>query len=176
MHEKKYLILYSTQEGQTYKIAQYMAQELGESHCNLINLHEAHTVDFGLYHTLIIGASIRYGRFNKKLYRFIDRHLAQLNAADAYFYSVNLTARKEGKDTPEGSVYIQTFLKKSPWKPKKIGVFAGALLYPRYSWFDRMMIQLIMRMTKGETDTSKEVEYTNWEKVTQFTKSIEKSL
>ena len=47
-------------------------------------------------------------------------------------------------------------------------MFAGALRYPRYRWFDRIMIQFIMRMTGGETDTSKEVEYTDWEKVTRF--------
>ncbi|WP_246747651.1 menaquinone-dependent protoporphyrinogen IX dehydrogenase, partial [Vibrio cholerae] len=74
----------------------------------------------------------------------------------------------QGKDTPEGSVYIQTFLKKSPWQPERIAVFAGALYYPRYRWFDKMMIRLIMTLTGGETDTSKEVEYTNWEKVSQF--------
>lgn len=31
-----------------------------------------------------------------------------------------------------------------------------------------MMIKFIMSMTGGETDTTKEVEYTNWEKVALF--------
>lgn len=57
---------------------------------------------------------------------------------------------------------------KSPWKPTLIGVFAGALYYPRYGWFDKTMIKFIMSMTGGETDTTKEVEYTNWEKVALF--------
>ncbi|NMV21799.1 menaquinone-dependent protoporphyrinogen IX dehydrogenase, partial [Vibrio parahaemolyticus] len=70
--------------------------------------------------------------------------------------------------TPEGSVYIKTFLSKSAWQPTLIGVFAGALYYPRYNWFDRNMIKLIMTLTGGETDTSKEVEYTNWQKVAIF--------
>ncbi|QSA18965.1 menaquinone-dependent protoporphyrinogen IX dehydrogenase, partial [Vibrio furnissii] len=80
----------------------------------------------------------------------------------------------QGKDTPEGSVYIQTFLKKSPWQPALIGVFAGALYYPRYRFFDKMMIRFIMSMTGGETDTTKEVEYTNWEKVSQFALKFKK--
>jgi menaquinone-dependent protoporphyrinogen IX oxidase len=42
-------------------------------------------------------------------------------------------------------------------------VFAGALRYPRYRWYDRFMIRLIMKMTGGETDTSKEVVYTDWQ-------------
>ncbi|WP_368073587.1 flavodoxin domain-containing protein, partial [Vibrio cholerae] len=46
----------------------------------------------------------------------------------------------------------QTFLKKSPWQPERIAVFAGALYYPRYRWFDKMMIRLIMTLTGGETD------------------------
>lgn len=61
----------------------------------------------------MIGASIRYGRLNEKLYQFIQRHVTTLTNSKAAFFCVNLTARKEdqGKDTPEGSVYIQTFLK-----------------------------------------------------------------
>lgn len=90
------------------------------------------------------------------------------------FFCVNLTARKEeqGKDTPEGSVYMRKFLKKSPWTPKLQAVFAGALRYPRYKLIDRLCIQFIMKVTGGETDPTKEIEYTNWEKVTLFASSI----
>ncbi|MEF1282361.1 flavodoxin domain-containing protein, partial [Vibrio fortis] len=49
---------------------------------------------------------------------------------------------------------------------------AGALYYPRYNFFDRTMIRFIMTMTGGETDTSKEVEYTNWQKVSLFTEKL----
>ena len=62
------------------------------------------------------------------------------------FFGVGLTARKEGKDTPEGNVYVRKFLQRIKWTPAKVGVFAGALLYPRYKWIDRIMIQLIMKI------------------------------
>ncbi|MDN3697377.1 menaquinone-dependent protoporphyrinogen IX dehydrogenase [Vibrio cortegadensis] len=166
----KALFLYSSREGQTKKILQYIEGELSDYSCETKNLSEIETVDFSQYERVLIGASIRYGHLNKDLYRFISKNLTQLESSKVAFFCVNLTARKEdqGKDTPEGSAYIKTFLKKSPWKPKMIGVFAGALYYPRYNFFDRTMIRLIMTMTGGETDTSKEVEYTNWEKVSQF--------
>ncbi|MBD1577688.1 menaquinone-dependent protoporphyrinogen IX dehydrogenase [Vibrio sp. S11_S32] len=169
---KKYLILYSTTDGQTHKIANHIANQIGVENCQLLNLIEADDVDLTQYEKVIIGASIRYGHFNKKLYSFINKNEQQLQAMESFFYGVNLTARKEGKDTPEGSSYIQKFLVKSTWQPKLIGVFAGALYYPRYRWLDRVMIRLIMTMTGGETDTSKEVEYTNWEKVTEFALQI----
>lgn len=166
----KALLLYSTREGQTKKILHSIQAQLSEFDCDLVDLHTSGQIDFEQYDRVLIGASIRYGHLNKKLYRFIKDNLDALQASKAAFFCVNLTARKEeqGKDTPEGSAYIKTFLKKSPWQPKLIGVFAGALYYPRYSWLDRTMIKFIMSMTGGETDTSKEVEYTNWEKVTLF--------
>lgn len=166
----KALFLYSSREGQTKKILQYIDQQLTDLDCELVDLHTIQEVDFSQYDRILIGASIRYGHLNKKLYQFIEANLEQLNLHKVAFFCVNLTARKEeqGKDTPEGSVYIKTFLAKSPWQPSLIGVFAGALYYPRYNFFDKMMIKLIMTMTGGETDTSKEVEYTNWEKVALF--------
>lgn len=170
----KALLLYSSREGQTQKIIRTIADQLDGYECDIVNLHECSQVDITVYDKVLIGASIRYGHLNSKLYEFISRNLVQLQQSKAAFFCVNLTARKEeqGKDTPEGSVYIQTFLKKSLWQPELIGVFAGALYYPRYRFFDKIMIRLIMTLTGGETDTTKEVEYTNWKKVTQFAKKF----
>ncbi|EGA70952.1 protoporphyrinogen oxidase [Vibrio sinaloensis DSM 21326] len=170
----KALFLYSSREGQTKKILHYIEEQLADFECELLDLHDVEEIDFGQYERVLIGASIRYGHLNKKLYQFIEKNLSQLQQHKVAFFCVNLTARKEeqGKDTPEGSAYIRTFLKKSPWQPKLIGVFAGALYYPRYGLFDKMMIKLIMTMTGGETDTTKEVEYTNWEKVALFSKKF----
>lgn len=169
---KSTIILYSTREGQTHKIAQFMAEQMDVGTCELVDLHQAHNLDLSSYDNIIIGASIRYGHFNKKLYQFIEQNKEYLNTNGASFYSVNLTARKPGKDTPEGSAYIQKFLKRSPWQPKQIGVFAGGLYYPRYKWFDRIMIRFIMSMTGGETDITKEVEYTDWGKVALFAQKV----
>ncbi|WNJ96691.1 menaquinone-dependent protoporphyrinogen IX dehydrogenase [Vibrio ruber] len=167
---KKVLCLYSTREGQTKKIVEHIIAQLEGYQCEYVDLHLNPKLNLALYDKVLIGASIRYGQLNKSLYQFIENHHQQLDEAKAAFICVNLTARKEDqkKDTPEGSAYIQTFLRKSIWQPQMIGVFAGALRYPRYRFFDRVMIRFIMKMTGGETDTSKEVEYTNWNKVEIF--------
>ncbi|CAH0524307.1 menaquinone-dependent protoporphyrinogen IX dehydrogenase [Vibrio hippocampi] len=170
----KVLFLYSSREGQTKKIIEHIATSTAGDNAVYVDLHQSPKVDLNDYERVLIGASIRYGRLSKQLYQFIETHQSQLEQAKVAFFCVNLTARKEdqGKDTPEGSVYIKTFLNKSPWKPALIGVFAGALYYPRYNLVDRFMIKLIMSLTGGETDTSKEVEYTNWEKVALFAKQF----
>lgn len=172
----KALLLYSSQEGQTRKIIEHIAQHMPEYSCEIRDLHQVTDVVLADYDKVLIGASIRYGRLNDKLYQFIQHNLTELRRGKAAFFCVNLTARKEqqGKDTPAGSAYIKTFLKKSPWQPERMAVFAGALYYPRYRWFDKMMIRLIMTLTGGETDTSKEVEYTNWDKVALFAEQFRK--
>ncbi|MGF1701912.1 menaquinone-dependent protoporphyrinogen IX dehydrogenase [Photobacterium makurazakiensis] len=166
---EKVLLLHSSSDGQTVKILRRIEEALGEDcACELVDLNNVTSVNFADYSRVLIGASVRYGHLNKKLYQFIEKNLTALEQAKVGFFCVNLTARKEGKNTPETSAYMLKFLKRSPWQPKLQAVFAGALRYPRYNWLDRVMIQLIMRITGGETDTTKEVEYTDWEKVKQF--------
>ncbi|MFZ7235100.1 menaquinone-dependent protoporphyrinogen IX dehydrogenase [Avibacterium avium] len=160
----KTLILYSSYDGQTQKIAQFLAEKLS-AEVRSINENMA---DLAEFERIIIGASIRYGHFNKLLYKFIEKNTALLNHKQTAFFGVNLTARKAGKNTPETNVYVRKFLQRISWKPSLSAVFAGALFYPRYGWFDRMMIRFIMKITGGETDISKEVEYTDWRKVAEF--------
>ncbi|CNF04794.1 menaquinone-dependent protoporphyrinogen IX dehydrogenase [Yersinia nurmii] len=169
----KVLILYSSRDGQTQAISSYIANELSAlANCDVQDLAWVGNIDLKQYQQVMIGASIRYGHFDNVLAKFISQHLEQLNTVPSAFFAVNLTARKPEKRTPETNTYVRKFLASSPWQPKLCGVFAGALRYPRYRWFDRIMIQLIMRMTGGETDTSKEVEYTDWQQVSSFAREF----
>ncbi|MEA9389823.1 menaquinone-dependent protoporphyrinogen IX dehydrogenase [Acerihabitans sp. TG2] len=172
----KTLILYSSRDGQTRKIAQFIAEQpdlsSGSSHCDVLDLAAAEQLDLPRYDRVLIGASIRYGHFAAALPVFIKRHLVWLNSVPSGFFSVNLTARKVGKHTPQTNVYTRKFLASSAWRPDRCEVFAGALRYPHYGWLDRVMIQLIMRMTGGETDATKDVEYTDWQQVNNFAKDF----
>lgn len=172
---KKTLLLYASQDGQTLKIMQFIEHCLRDTKaCELKDLYKD-DIDLKAYDQVVIGGAVRYGHLNKKLYQFIERNANTLTNMPNAFFCVNLTARKEGKDTPETSVYMKTFLKRSVWQPQRLAVFAGALKYPQYKLFDRLMIQLIMKITGGETDPSKEVEYTNWDKVAEFSKELIKN-
>ncbi|HEM7510464.1 TPA: menaquinone-dependent protoporphyrinogen IX dehydrogenase [Providencia rettgeri] len=171
-----YLLLHSSTDGQTKKIILKMAEQLRTlgRECDIRDLNTEQSLNLAAYDKVLVGASIRYGHFNKKLLRFATTHQNQLNSMNTAFFAVNLTARKEGKDTVETNAYTRKFLETCPWKPTLKSVFAGALFYPRYKWFDRTMIRLIMKMTDGPTDPNTEIEYTNWENVTQFASEFDK--
>ena len=170
----KILILFSTRDGQTREIASSLASELKEQafDVDVVNLHRAEAITWADYDGVVIGASIRYGHFHSTLDSFVKKHQQALKQLPSAFYTVNLVARKPEKRTPQTNSYTRKFLLNSPWQPDRCAVFAGALCYPRYTWYDRMMIRLIMKMTGGETDTSKEVVYTDWQQVTNFAREI----
>lgn len=171
----KTVIFYLTRDGQTRKIAEKMASELDD--CTLLNLRENADIfaeQLAAFDVIVIGASIRYGHFDPLLEQFIAKHSALLNQKKSAFFSVNLTARKANRNTPETNVYTRKLLARIAWQPTIVEVFAGALRYPRYRWFDRVMIRFIMKITGGETDTRREYEYTNWDQVSQFVNRLSK--
>lgn len=165
----KTAILYLTRDGQTKKIAERVAEHL--SGCTLIDLRDQAVVsgtNFANFDQIVVGASIRYGHFDPLLEQFIAQHVELLNKKKSAFFSVNLTARKANRNTPQTNTYTRKLLARIAWQPTRVEVFAGALRYPRYRWFDRVMIRFIMKITKGETDTSREYEYTDWQQVQAF--------
>jgi len=169
----KTAIIYSSIDGQTLKICNTIQGELLKKNQN-VNLFSIDNFneDVTKYDKLIIGSSIRYGVHNIKIINFINEHKKQLEIIKTVFFSVNLVARKAEKSTPETNPYVIKFFKNIDWAPTKVEVFAGKLDYKKYPFFDKIMIQFIMWMTKGPTNTNTEIEYTNWDKVKVFAGQI----
>jgi menaquinone-dependent protoporphyrinogen oxidase len=166
----KILILYHTTDGQTLKICRRIQQvlEAAGDALTFLPIADAGRADLPAFDMIVIGASIRYGRHNPAVVDFVERHRALLDARPNAFFSVNLVARKPGKNRPETNPYVRKFLKRISWRPKAVAVFAGKLDYPRYGSFDRWIIRLIMAITGGPTDPAAVVEYTDWAEVDAF--------
>ena len=168
------LIIYSSTDGHTKSICKKIVDSFSnQDFVKIISLSEVEKIDLSKFNKIVIGASIRYGKHSKELYKFIELNRDILNKKKSIFFSVNVVARKPEKSTPNTNPYIKKFLKISQWQPKKIGVFAGKVDYPNYRFFDKYAIKLIMYLTSGPTDTSLSYEFTNWQKVKEFSQEIE---
>ena len=164
------LILYSTTDGHTLAICRRLRQVI-EQHghqVTLISLDNDVSPDLTLFDKTVIGASIRYGKHQAQVYEFIKENAQLLDSKPNAFFTVNVVARKPDKNQPETNPYLKKFLQQVPWQPKQLAVFAGKLDYPKYSFWDRQIIRLIMWLTKGPTDSKTVVEYTNWKQVEAF--------
>ena len=170
---RRFLIIYSSTDGHTKMICERIKNFLTEGNLvELFSLEDSKKIDLTNFEKIIIGASIRYGKHSKELYKFINLNKNILDQKKSAFFSVNVVARKPEKNTAETNPYIQKFLKISKWKPNKISVFAGKVDYPNYNFFDKYVIKFIMFITKGPTDTSQSYEFTDWSKVDDFSKEF----
>ncbi len=169
---KKIGILYSTVDGQTRKICEALRNDLQNDHeISLFPVSEFEQ-DILSFDILILGASIRYGKHHPTIYEFIDKNRGKLEKVHAGFFSVNLVARKAGKDRASTNPYLIKFLDTINWKPDLVDVFAGCLDYKRYRFWDRIMIKTIMKFTGGPTTTTEPIEYTDWNRVKLFAEKI----
>jgi len=166
----KILIIYSTTDGHTRDICSRLNNVVENAHndVTLVSIENENKVNLEEFDKIVLGASIRYGKHSSKIYAFIKNNVHILETKPNAFFSVNVVARKPNKNTPETNPYLIKFLTQIPWKPKQLAVFAGKIDYQKYGILDRNMIRMIMWLTKGPTDPKTNIEFTDWDHVTQF--------
>jgi menaquinone-dependent protoporphyrinogen oxidase len=167
------LLLYSSVYGQTLKISEFIQAEARAHGDEIVVRPLAQGApDAGDFDALVVGSSIRHGKHHAEVMDFVRAQRELLDRMPSAFFSVSLIARKPTKQTPETNQYVREFVAKSPWKPRLIGIFGGVLDYQRYRVFDRYAIRFIMTLTKGPTDLHTNVEFTDWDKVREFTAKL----
>jgi menaquinone-dependent protoporphyrinogen oxidase len=167
--QTKTIIIYSSVDGLTKRICHYINDILIlKNHLvDIVSIHD-YNQKIADFDKVIIASSIRYGKHNELIEKFIEENTELLHSKKTAFISVNLVARKEEKSTPDTNPYVMKFFSSIQWKPTLVVVFPGKLDYSLYSFRDRILIQLIMLMTKGPTNSKTVIEYTNWDKVKEF--------
>ena len=165
----KKIFIYSSSNGQSLKICETLNEE---KESLILNIDRLNSVNLDNFDQIIIGASVKYGDHNKKIYNFVKNNKTLLKRKKTVFFSVNATARKSEKNTPNTNPYIIKFLKKTNWKPDHIGVFAGKIDFPNYNFLEKYIIKFIMWITNGPTDTTKTYEFTDWNAVKKFSREI----
>ena len=169
----KILIIYSTTDGQTFLICEKIKSILQKKNqVELVSINDIYEKNISNFDSVIIGASIRYGKHSSKVIDFVKKNKTVLSYKKTSFFTVNVVARKHEKNTPETNPYMLKFLKKTNWEPNNKAVFAGKIDYPKYGFIDKQIIRFIMILTNGPTDTSKSYEFTDWSKVDQFAREI----
>ncbi|MFB3057223.1 MAG: menaquinone-dependent protoporphyrinogen IX dehydrogenase [Ignavibacteriaceae bacterium] len=170
------LIIYSTTDGHTREICQRLSKVIeaqdNQNEVKLISINHGQDIEVDNFDKIVVGASIRYGKHRPQVHEFVNKYEKILDSKPNAFFSVNVVARKPEKNQPDTNPYLLKFLKQVSWRPKELAVFAGKIDYPSYTFWDRLMIRLIMWITKGPTDPKTIIELTDWNKVEAFGKVI----
>ncbi|WP_455198136.1 flavodoxin domain-containing protein [Kaarinaea lacus] len=167
------LIVYGTLEGQTEKIAEYMAGMIrNRGHHASIHMgwHLPTTYSTDGFDAAIIGGSVHMKSYPACINKFILTHGSWLNSVPSAFFTVCLgVISKHEEHRNEAYQYESTFLGQVGWQPIISGTFAGALKYSKYPLTTRLIMKMISRREGRSTDTTHDHEYTNWDDVERFT-------
>lgn len=164
------LVAYATTEGHTRKVAEFIAERLRiRGHrVDIVDVAGATALDVtAAYQAAFIGGSVH--QHQSALLHFVKSNRDWLASMPWALFSVSLAAAQDDMDSRlEAQRMADEFIDDSGLKPLVTRCVAGALKYTQYDFFKRMMMRMISRERGGSTDTSKDIEYTNWDNVEAF--------
>lgn len=170
------LVAYETGEGQTRNIAEHLATALREHghDTTTVDLRAApDDVDPSAHDAVVVGGSIHVGSHGSRLVRFVEHNVAALTSRPSAFFQVSLSAASEDPERrAEADSYLAALLAQTGWAPDSVASFAGALRYSEYGFLKRAMMRRIAKDATGDTDTSRDYEYTDWAAVERFAAEV----
>lgn len=170
------LIIYGSLEGQTKKVAEYVANILRHNgHQVTVQPGKKFPSHFSVtdYDATIIGSPIHMGRYPAYIKSFVESNIDWLNKIPSAFFTVCMAINSTQAESRERALqYGVDFLAQTGWQPKENETFAGAVKYTRYNFITRFIMKMISRREGGNTDTSRDHEYTDWEAVKRFTEKF----
>jgi menaquinone-dependent protoporphyrinogen oxidase len=179
------VIVYATREGQTRKVADYLANHLRPQGV-AVQLFDAKGVDepFQLagYEAAIVAASIHAGKHEPEIVRFVKRHRDALDRIPSAFVSLSLSevnaedaarsAEDRVKAKKDVARMLEEFYAETGWRPGRALPVAGALLYRQYGFIMRYVMKQISKKAGGPTDTSRDYEFTDWAALEVFAEEL----
>lgn len=170
------LIVYGTTDGHTRKIAQVLAEDLRALRCS-VDILDAAGLLWRLspehYDGVIVAASVHIGDYQRAVGRWVRTYAPMLNGLPTAFLSVCLAVLEKGTGPREEILRImRRFLDRCGWRPTITKMVAGAVPYTRYGWLKRHMMKRIVGKAGGDTDTTRDFEYTDWNDLRNFARDF----
>jgi len=172
------LVIYGTTEGQTAKVARFIGDALRADGV-AADVIDAQTgrPSADDYDAVIVAASVHASGYQRAVRRWVHAQAERLNAKPTAFVSVCLgVLQHEPKVDQELAAISDRFRTVTGWRPGITKTVAGALPYSRYNWLKRRAMVRIVRKAGGDTDTSRDYEYTDWADLRIFADKFARSL
>jgi menaquinone-dependent protoporphyrinogen oxidase len=173
-HMARILVIYGSTEGQTAKIATALGRDLraqGEE-AFVIEACDGAPGPVG-YDGVIVAASVHAGGYQRCVRRWARRHAGDLSHTPNAFVSVCLGVLQHDPAVDRQLAAIrERFVEETGWHPMTTKVVAGALPYTQYNWAKRLVLKRIVQKAGGDTDTSRDYEYTDWEDLRAFARAF----
>lgn len=165
----KILVLYGTTEGQTRKIAEFIAGHLrgiGDAVSLVDATGDLSMLDVRDNDAVIIAASLHAGEYQKPVVHFARANHAWLNLMPSAFVSVSLSAAGTDPEDLKGiAECAERFKSETGWTTAEVHQVAGAFRFTEYDFFKRWVMKLIAWEKSVKVEPGKDLELTNWDKL-----------
>lgn len=164
------LIVYATSEGQTRKIAEWMAAHVRERG-HQVELRDSAALASGshleAFDTFIVAASVHQKRHQESMVNFVIAHHQLLNTRPAAFISVSLSAVLDDGRT-EAQEYVDYFVSATGWQPRMTLLLGGALRFTEYDYFQEQIVKFIVMKRVAPANADRDHEFTDWNALAGF--------
>lgn len=163
----KFLIIYGTTEGQTRKIAGFVADRLRKQN-ESVTLTDATDVPRDLrpneYDAAILAASLHGGVFQGPLINYARANQARLSQMPSAFLSISLSAASsDADDLKVIANCVEQFKQETGWTPSETHHIAGAFRFTAYDFFKRWVMRLVAWEKGVKIGAAQELELTDWD-------------
>ena len=168
------LIVYASSEGQTRKIAEYVAVQFQKGGCAAV-VHDSALSLGGIkvdtFDAILLAGSVHNHAHQVSIVGFATAYASVLNAVPSAFLSVSLSAAmKDGEREAKG--YVDAFVRETGWHPPDVLMVAGALRYSEYDYFRQQIVKAIVHEKGDQFDAEADHEFTDWREIDRFAQSV----
>lgn len=161
------LILYGTTDGQTARIAEFLAEAM-RAEGAMVDEVNAGTMDVAPspsdYDGVIVAASVHVGGVQRAVRAWAKAHAPELMRRPTAFLLVCLgMLEHDPAVTRDLERIIARFRADTGWTPGFERLVAGAMPFTRYPLWKRLMMRWIVRKVEPDLDIHRDYEYTDWE-------------
>ena len=166
-----FLVTYATGEGQTERVAERIESVLAaRGHdATTVTVDEASDLAVVDFDAILVGSPVNNRRHLPEVVEFVERNSEALAARPSAFFQLSFASAIPFRWASEGAgAYVDDLTHSTGWEPDRVGLFAGAVAYTQYDLPTRVFFRAFSALTTGDTDTSRDYEYTDWEAVERF--------
>jgi len=178
---KPLLVVYATRQGHTRKIAEHVAATM-RARGDVVDVVDAHDppagFDVSRYGGVVLAASVHLGKHEPEMVRFARANHHALDRVPTAFLSVSMAEAgvedgrrpfdQRAKAAEDVKRIVESFCHETGLHPLRVWPVAGALMYREYGVLTRFVMKMISKREGGETDTSRDYEYTDWKALDRF--------
>lgn len=163
----KILLVFGTTEGQTRKIAEFVAKQLralGDTVTLADATGDLSAIDVRAHDAAILAGSLHAGAYQQPLAHFAQANHAWLNLMPGAFVSVSLSAAGNDPEDLKGIAdCADRFKQATGWTTPEVHHVAGAFRFTEYDFFKRWVMKLIAWDKGVAIEPGKDLELTNWD-------------